>query len=300
MTALDDYLGELSLQGSWKRGAALAPDKGTRHELAYLRDPGGIDRSCSADLHSLIALMEKPRRTPPLFVSYFTENTPYEALADRLRASLDRLGLAHRIQGIPSSGSWVANTGLKSGFIEKAWRESDGPICWVDADAEFLRRPEFTFDNPFDMAVVRRHGWYDMSGFVYLNKTEAAGRIVSTWAALCRDNPHVWDQVLLTLAWFTVAKDNRVSSLFLSDGIFRFPRPWLRDLRDRLFYYPRARKMRPFIDQKQASRTLKSFIDGKAKRQNERGSDDLSDAFMTALKQHDFSFDARIETIFKG
>jgi len=76
MTALDDYLGELSLQGSWKRGAALAPDKGTRHELAYLRDPGGIDRSGSADRHERIAWMEKPRRTRPVCVSYVTENTP--------------------------------------------------------------------------------------------------------------------------------------------------------------------------------------------------------------------------------
>ena len=295
MTSYDDYLGELRLE-RWRAANAALP-RG-HHEIAHVRRPGGEDLSCVANLRSLIGLMERHRQTPPLFVSYYTANTPYEALADRLRASLDRLGLPHRIEAIESLGTWVANTGLKSAFIKRAWEESDGPICWVDADAEILRRPEFVFDNPFDFAVVRRHGWYDISSFVYLNKTEAAGRIVAEWTDLCRANPHVWDQVLLTLAWFNVAKDTEVASIWLNDGIFRFPRPWLRDLRDRLFYYPQKKKMRPFIDQKQASRTLKAFVDGSKKPSSERGSSDLSDAFKSALINYDFSFEASAETIF--
>lgn len=63
-------------------------------------------------------------------------------------------------------------------------------------------------------------------------------------------------------------------NLWLNDGIFRFPRPWLRNLRDRLLYYPSKRKVRLFIDQKQASRRLKAFIDGAGKREGELGSDD--------------------------
>lgn len=296
MLSFDDYLGELQLE-KWS-GTSDVPPRGF-HEIVHVRRPGGTDSTCVASLKPLIRMMERHRDNPPLFVSYYTSNTPYEALADRLRRSLDQLGLPHRIEPIESLGTWVANTGLKSAFIKRAWEESDGPICWVDADAEVLRRPDFVFDNPFDIAVVRRHGWYDISSFVYLNKTEAAGKIVSEWTELCRQNPHVWDQVLLTLAWFNVAKDSEVASMWLNDGIFRFPRPWLRDLRDRMFYYPRQKKIRPFIDQKQASRTLKAFVDGSTKSRNERGSDDLSEAFMAALKHYDFSFGASVETIFR-
>ncbi len=266
--------------------------------IAHLREPETGDHVACADLPHEIDLLEMPRGKPPLFVSYFTENTPYEALAARLRASLDRLGLPHRIEGIPSRGSWVANTGLKAGFIERVWQGSDGPICWIDADAEMLRVPHVVFDNPFDFAIVRRHGWYDISSFVYLGKSDAAGRLVSDWARICREHPNVWDQVLLTLAWHRTARDTAMASLWLNDGIFRFPRPRVRDLRDQFLYYPFKRKIRPFVDQKQASRNLKSFIDASKKRPDEFGSDDVAAAFRQALVQYDFGFDARIETIF--
>ncbi|MCO6178866.1 hypothetical protein [Ciceribacter sp. RN22] len=293
--AIEAFLGAIRLE----TGTPSA-DRRAGHVVAHVRRPHDGDRYAEAGLKDLIALAERRREKPPLFVSYFTADTPYEALAERLRLSLDRFGLPHRIEAIPSRGSWVANTGLKAAFIERVWQESDGPICWVDADAEILRTPYFVFDNPFDFSAVQRHGWYVMSGLIYLNKTEGAGAIVHRWNELCRANPHVWDQVLLTLAWFQTARERDLSTLWMNDGIFRFPRPWLRDLRDRVLYYPRQKKMRPFIDQKQASRSLKAFVDGSKKRENERGSDDLSEGFMTALKVYDFSFDARIETIFRA
>lgn len=267
--------------------------------IAHLRLPQDRDLVCDADLRSEIAMLEAPRGRPPLFVSYYTPDTPYEALAADLRASLDRFGLPHRIEPIASRGSWVANTGIKARFVERVWAESDGPICWIDADAAVLRSPGFVCDNPFDVACVRR-GWEDLSGFLYLNKSEAAGRIVAEWSRLCGLYPQAWDQTMLSLAWYTVAKDHRVASLWLNAGVFRFPRPAIRDLRDRLFYYPFRRKIRPFIDQKQASRALKAFVNADATPREERGSDDLTDAFRRALTGYDFSFDARFETIFTG
>lgn len=267
--------------------------------IAHLRDPLGGDQVAISDLAREIALIEAPRKTPPLFISYYTTDTPYEALADQLRRSLDRFGLPHRIEPIESRGSWVANTGLKSRFISEVWHSHDGPVCWIDADAEILRPPGIVFGNPFDFAVVRRHGWYDLAGFVYLGKTEAAGALVRDWAALCAQNPHVWDQVLLTLAWYRMAGKMAMSSLWLNDGIFRFPRPWIRDLRDRLFYYPRGKKIRPLIDQKQASRQLKSFVDASKRNENERGSDDISQAFRDALQRYRFGLDLSVDALFE-
>jgi hypothetical protein len=291
--SLQQFLGTVPLQ----RHPSMSPED---HTLIHRRQPEIGDLFAVANLRQIIGLMDVARTAPPLFVSYYTANTPYEALADRLRVSLDQFRLPHRIEPITSLGNWVANTGLKSTFIKKAWDESDGPICWVDADAEIIRPPTFVFDNPCDFAVVRRHGWYDISSFVYLNKTRVAGRLVARWAELCAENPHIWDQVLLTLAWYQVTRAEPIDTFWLHDGVFRFPRPWLRDLRDRLFYYPLQRKMRPFIDQKQASRSLKAFVDGsKAKRPDERGSDNLALAFRQALINYDFGFDANARSIFR-
>lgn len=265
--------------------------------IAHSRIQGEADQIACCVLPEEIELLDTKRGEAPLFVSYYTKDTPYEALANQLRLSLDRLDLPHRIEPIKSLGSWVANTGLKSKFIKKVWNETDGPICWVDADAEVLRAPSFVFGNPFDVAMVRRHGWYDISSFVYLNRSEATGRLVSEWAQLCQKNPHVWDQVLLTLAWYRTAQAGELSSLFLNDGIFRFPRPWIRDARDRIFYYPAKKKIRPFIDQKQASRQLKAFVGSSKKRVDERGSDDIAERFRNALSNFDFSQDYSMNDI---
>ena len=230
-------------------------------------------------------------------MSCYTENTPYEALASELRTSLDRFGLPHRIEPVQSRGSWVANTGLKAEVIMQAWRESEGPICWIDADAELLRKPYVVFDNPFDIAMVRRNGWHDMSGFVYVGKSVAAGSLIACWTKLCRDNPDISDQVLLTLAWYRVAGHAAMSSLWLHEGIFRFPRPRIRDWRDRLIYYPLKRKVRPFMNQKQASRQLKAFVNASKESDREYSSGDVNIGFRVALQHFAFTFDARPETI---
>lgn len=275
---------------------ALAGQRG--RIVAHLRRPEGGDLACRADLADEIALYDAGRGELPLFVSYYTSDTPYEALAMELRASLDRLGLPHRIEPIPSRGSWVANTGLKARVVEKVWAESKGPICWIDADASILRPPTFLMGNPFDIAFVRRKGWEDISSLIYFGRTEAAGRVLTEWVRLCAENPHVWDQVLLSLAWFRTARDTVLTSQWLNGGVFRFPRPAIRDLRDRLFYYPFGLKIRPYIDQKQASRALKAFVNASARSRDELGSDDLAEGFRQALAGYDFGFDAGLGTIF--
>lgn len=274
---------------------ALADPRG--RIVAHLRRPGAADLACVAGLRDEIALYETPRGEPPLFVSYYTTDTPYEALAADLRASLDRHGLPHRIEPVPSRGSWVANTGLKARVVEAAWRGSDRPVCWIDADAAILRPPTFLMGNPFDFAIVRRKGWEDLSGLIYLNKTPAAERLLAEWVRLCADHPNVWDQVLLSLAWFRTARATAMVSQWLNGGAFRFPRPKVRDIRDRLLYYPFGRKIRPFIDQKQASRALKAYVGASARRPDELGSDDLTEGYRAALASYDFRYDADLGAV---
>lgn len=265
--------------------------------VAHLRRPGAVDLTCAADLKQEIALYETPQGEPPLFVSYYTTDTPYEALATDLRASLDRHGLPHRIVPVASKGSWVANTGVKARVIEAAWRESGRPICWIDADAAILRPPTFLMGNPFDIAFVRRAGWEDISYLIYLNTTEAAGKVLEEWVRLCDEHPNVWDQVLFSLAWFRTARDTALATQWLNGGVSRIPRPKIRDLRDQILYYPFGRKIRPFIDQKQASRRLKAYMNASARPKDEIGSDDLSPGYRAALAEYDFSFDPQLHAV---
>ena len=260
-------------------------------DIAHIRSVGSdSDTVVRGSLSAAIDLLEAPRKNAaPLFVSYFTPDTPYEELAGALRNSLDGFSLPHRIEPLASRGSWVANTGLKSNVILRAWQESDCAICWVDADAEILRVPKFVFDNPFDMAIVRRAGWFDNSAFIYLNKSAGVERMLILWERLCHENPNVWDQALLTTAWYQTVREMDFSTFFLADGIFRLPRPKIRDLRDAMFYYPRKKKVRPFIFQKQASRKLKSYISEAPTRVNEVGSDDFKSEFRITLQTFDFS-----------
>ena len=149
-----------------KVGAAVQEGRA----IAHIRNPAGCDEVATGSLATEINFLETPRESPPLFVSCYTEETPYETLAADLRASLNRFCLPHYIEPVPSRGSWVANAGLKAETILRVWQESESPICWIDADAEILCLPHVVFDNPFDIAMVRRQGWYDISSFVYFGK----------------------------------------------------------------------------------------------------------------------------------
>ncbi len=264
--------------------------------VAHIRHLNEPDEIADLSLAAEIELLEGVRNSPPLFVSCYTLDTPYENLAKELTASLNQFNLPHRIEPVVSTGSWVANTNLKAATIKRAWLDSEQPVCWIDADAEVLRLPHFIFDNPFDIAIVRRDGWHDLSGFVYLAKTQAAKMLIEEWANLCARNTNIADQVLWTLAWYNTVQETPMSTLWLNEGIFRFPRPRLRDWRDQIFYYPYKRKIRPFIDQKQASRKLKSAISSK-NNSLEFGSPDISDSFRNALQNYNFDFRATASTI---
>ena len=170
-------------------------------------------------------------------------------------------------------------------------------VVGTPADAAILRPPSFLMGNPFDVAFVRRAGWEDISYLIYLNATEATGRMLAEWVRLCDQHPNVWDQVLFSLAWFRTARETALASQWFNGGVSRTPRPKIRDLRDRLFYYPFGRKIRPFIDQKQASRRLKAYVNASARPKDEIGSDDLSAGYRAALANLDFSFDPQLDAI---
>ncbi len=294
--AIDAYIGY-----PWSSGGA---GKGfLDYDLAHLGGEEGAGVTLPWAKARKVFLRE--RVGPPNFISYYTVDTPYEDMAKELADSLDRLNMPHEFEGLASRGSWVANTCLKSECVSRFWNAAEGPICWLDADSTVAREPWFLCDNPFDFAIVRRHGWRFMSGMIFLNKTAGAQALLTEWTALCKRYPYVWDQALLSFAWYTVARRGGIRTLWLPVDIFDIPaqgnaislKNRLKAFRNKWLYRPHRRMLPKFFLQKQASRTQKKSANTDA-RQFEIGSDMISRDFREALSKGDLRRDFTIRDVF--
>lgn len=74
-----------------------------------------------------------------IVVAYYTEGTPYEDEARLFTASLDRVGMVHRVVGVPDRGNWDANTAHKPLFVREMRAKLKGPLVYIDVDA-FVHR----------------------------------------------------------------------------------------------------------------------------------------------------------------
>ena len=273
------------------------------YDFAHLSGKDGGNIALSWEKTRRVFLRE--RQTPPKFISYYTMDTPYEEMAGELSDSLDKLDLPYEFEGLATRGSWVANTCLKSECVSRFWHAADGPICWLDADSTVASAPWFLSDNPFDFAIVKRYGWRFMSGVIYLNKTEAAKDLLSEWTALCKRYPYVWDQALLSFAWYTVSRRRKVNSLWLPVDIFDIPPQGnASSLKARVRWFWREgrykfhrRPLPKFFLQKQASRSQKSSANEDNK-QYEISSDRIAQDFRDALLAGDLSRDFSIGEVF--
>ncbi len=150
----------------------------------------------------------------PLVISFYTIDTPYEEEVKHLRRSCEEFGIAHDIEGIPSSGSWEMNCVFKPIFILKKMEEVGRPLLWVDADAVFVRKLDGLTAFSADLGV-RMYDCPDdhrsriVSSTVFINATKEAKRVVKMWAEECllmmqeKDRSlEVWDQDALRRVLF--------------------------------------------------------------------------------------------------
>jgi hypothetical protein len=89
----------------------------------------------------------------PLVISYYTKDTPYEQEVQRLISSCQTFSIEAQIEPRPSLGSWEKNCAQKASFILQKLREVKRPVLWVDADAVFLRAPDFREFDDCDFSV---------------------------------------------------------------------------------------------------------------------------------------------------
>ncbi|MEO3474419.1 hypothetical protein AAFN86_21305 [Roseomonas sp. CAU 1739] len=152
----------------------------------------------------------KPPPTPPgesgaLIVSFFTRATRYEAYAARLRASLDRQGVAHELVGLDVPGSWEMVCAFKAEFIQDQWRRTDRPVIWLDADATLEAPPALLAAPGADFAINKHGGWKFSAGSILFGRSQAAEALLDRWVLRCRADPKMWDQNHLDAAWADVS-----------------------------------------------------------------------------------------------
>lgn len=128
-----------------------------------------------------------------MLVCCFHTGGPYAVEAERLRASLQRLGLEYRIDEVPSRGSWDRNILITPEYIRDVMRETDGPVLYVDADAEFHSGPEF--EGGYDLAVHYLNGHELLDGTMWVANNAVSRDVVDQWCNEVRVGE--WEQVTL-------------------------------------------------------------------------------------------------------
>jgi len=139
-------------------------------------------------------------------VSFYTMDTPYEKEVEHLRASCEKFGLSHHIEGIKNLGSWEKNCAFKPFFLRAMLEKYQMPIFWVDADAVFLKEPDF---DPF----LEKDLWVYKDGVdddrfkirassIFINATAPSFKMVNDWCSrselLSQDDPPAFfDQITL-------------------------------------------------------------------------------------------------------
>lgn len=128
----------------------------------------------------------------PVIISHYTLNTPYEQEVQRLRKSLEKLGLENWLLGIPSLGSWRWNSNYCAHQIKDALAKfSDRNILRVDADAVFHSRPVLLESDDFkaDVAAhIHDFRWHKnelLGGTLFFRNNERVRTLVDTWTRMC-------------------------------------------------------------------------------------------------------------------
>ena len=199
----------------------------------------------------------------PTVISFYTMQTPYEEEVKNLVASCDKFGLEHKIEGVPSFGTWELNCAYKPFFIYKMVNELKRPVLWVDADGVFKKAPSLIDAFESDVAVRINPACPEddpskvISSTIFINSTQEAALLLRAWMQessrqILDENrtEEFWDQIALRDALKLPGHQAKVKSLPTSYAkIFDHPEDF--------FFF-----QEPVIEHYQASRRFKNLING--------------------------------------
>ncbi len=123
-----------------------------------------------------------------IIVSFYTFRTPYEKEVINLMDSCGRHRIQADIVGVESEGSWEKNCALKPSFILGKLRQWQRPVLWVNPDAVFKQRPDFTDFACCDISVrineflPKDHASRIHSGTIFVQHSAPGMAILEQWA----------------------------------------------------------------------------------------------------------------------
>ncbi len=163
--------------------------------------------------------------------AFYTPN--YTEQVNRLKASLELLGINHHLRCLPRRATWEATTRLKPLFVVDCLKRfPDLDVLYVDADAVLHQAPLFFDDVTTDVALlfapVTRSGKRYLSiaaGTLYIRNTAGGRRFAETWARQeSKSSPLTLDEDMIYMAFpelegvtFT-ALPRAYSKIFDADG----------------------------------------------------------------------------------
>lgn len=143
-----------------------------------------------------------------LIVSFYTEK--YAEEAERLMHSCREWDLEAHIENVADHGSWERNCAYKPFFILEKMQQFQRPLFWIDADAIFVQKPDFTIFESSDFScrildfLPEDHSSRVLSGSLFVNNTPDSREILKRWCQECScqlaDKTHTgdfWDQTAL-------------------------------------------------------------------------------------------------------
>jgi len=160
------------------------PDRVTRVESQRRRFPE-LDEVAEALGYQTPPVPLAPARVSAkgLIVAFHTPDAIYEAEAERLRKSLDGLGLDYEISVVEPESNWVRTTLLKPTWIAPARKRHRGPLLYIDVDAYVHENPWPSLDDvSADMGAVVYPSGELNSATLWINDTPEAQTLLSLWS----------------------------------------------------------------------------------------------------------------------
>ena len=142
----------------------------------------------------------------PRIVNWYTNGSPYEAVAKISAKTFGLAGAESESYGIEGVGDWVQNCALKPKVCQsllKTLKPNEGLIL-LDADAEVLQAFPWKVleqnNGPYFAYVLhnRPSGAREvLSGTLWITATPECHLLLTRWAEACETHPNDWDQKVL-------------------------------------------------------------------------------------------------------
>lgn len=127
----------------------------------------------------------------PLVISFYTEGTPYQLEVFNLCRSIRQWDIEAEVDGIPSRGTWENNCAFKPFFIHQKLKEKKRPVFWVDADARFKKKPDFSFLKNAHVSFREKEDLKHLkhfrycAGSLFVNYSPEGIAFVEEWCVAC-------------------------------------------------------------------------------------------------------------------